>query len=104
MLQLLAANKSLNSICIELHMSKKTVQVYKKAAQSTGTSFLELSRLTDEQLMSILKLSPQASSIDPRKVILEGMHAVKHVLDIKPQHNTFARPVLCPYWERYIFS
>ena len=96
MLQLLAANKSLNSICIELHMSKKTVQVYKKAAQSTGTSFLELSRLTDEQLMSILKLSPQASSIDPRKVILEGLLS-GYLSELNRPYVTVLR-----IWESYI--
>ena len=41
LLQFLAANQSLNSICSELHMSKRTVHIYKKYAQSTGQSFLE---------------------------------------------------------------
>jgi len=98
LLQLLAACKSLNSICSELHMSKRTVHTYKKTAQSTGQTFLELSHLTDEQLHALLQPPLSVPMVDPRKAALE--------VNMKDYLSELQRPYVTVQnlWEEYIMD
>jgi hypothetical protein len=98
LLQFLAANKSLNSMCSELHMSKRTVHTYKKSAQSTGQSFLELSRLNDEQLFALLQPPSSVPVVDTRKIALD--------VQMKDYLSELQRPYVTiqNLWEEYIME
>ena len=50
MLQLLHAGKSMNEICRELSMSKRTVHSYKQRVVATGMPLQSLRKLDDTQL------------------------------------------------------
>lgn len=63
MLQLLDAGKSMNEICRDLHMSKRTVYNYKQRAGSSGIPLSELRRLDDVHLSQLLQ--PQSPSPQP---------------------------------------
>lgn len=55
MLQLLDAGKSMNEICRELSMSKRTVHSYKQRVLATGVPLQSLRKLDDAQLNTILQ-------------------------------------------------
>ena len=71
MLQLLDAGRSLNDVCKELHMSKRTVHNYKQRAVSSGISISDLRKLDDVQLNVILQPKSQVPLPDERKTELE---------------------------------
>jgi transposase len=98
MLQLLAANQSLNSICSELHMSKRTVHCYKQAAQSTGKALPDLLLLTDDQLLSLLQPPSPVPVADTRKAVLDGL--------LKDYLSELKRPYVTvqTLWEEYIVT
>jgi transposase len=77
-------------------MSKRTVHAYKKCAQSTGHSFLELSRLNDEHLFDLLQPPPSVPVTDTRKAIMEA--------NIKWYLSELQRPYVTiqNLWEEYI--
>ena len=58
MLQLLDAGKSMNEICRELSMSKRTVHSYKQRVVATGVPLQSLRKLDDAQLNAILQPCP----------------------------------------------
>ena len=51
MLQLLDAGRSMNEICRELNMSKRTVHSYKQRITETGVPLTSLRKLEDAQLL-----------------------------------------------------
>jgi hypothetical protein len=55
MLQLLSCGQSLNFICSELHMSKRTVHNYKQLVSQTNLPYDALLRLSDFDLAAILQ-------------------------------------------------
>lgn len=65
MLQLLDAGKSMNDICRDLHMSKRTVHNYKQRVTSSNVPLAELRRLDEKQLNQLLQpQSPVPKSDD----------------------------------------
>lgn len=54
MLQLLSYGQSLNFICSELHMSKRTVHNYKQLVSQTNLTYDALLRLSDFDLAAIV--------------------------------------------------
>jgi len=98
MLQLLADNKSLNSICSDLHMSKRTVQSYKTTAMSTCKSLQDLLCHPDEQLIAIFQPPSPVPVADTRKAVLDGL--------LKDYLSELKRPYVTvqTLWEEYIVS
>jgi len=96
LLQLLAANQSLNSICSELHMSKRTVHSYKKAALLTGTSLQDLMCFTDDQLFALFQPPSPVPVADTRKSVLEGL-LTEYLSELKRPYVTVQT-----LWEEYI--
>ena len=96
MLQMLAANRSFQAICDELHMSRRTLSNYKQAALCTGRPFLELSRLDDDQLTNLFLPSSPVPVADERKEVLE--------LRLKDYLSELRRPYVTVQllWEEYI--
>lgn len=96
MLQLLAANQSMNSICSELHMSKRTVQRYKTAALSTGKSYLELFRFSEDELSTLLQPSSALRVVDVRKAYLDTKFD-EYLSELRRPYTTVQN-----IWESYI--
>jgi transposase len=71
MLQLLDAGKSMNEICRELSMSKRTVHSYKQRVAATGVPLQSLRKLDDAQLNTILQPKSSVPQPDERKGELE---------------------------------
>ena len=71
MLQLLDAGKSMNEICRELSMSKRTVHSYKQRVVATGVPLQSLRKLDDAQLNTILQPKSSVPKPDERKGELE---------------------------------
>jgi transposase len=98
MLQQLAAKQSLNSICTKLHMSKRTVQSYKRAAESTGEAYSTLLNLTEEQLFGLLHPPSRVPVADARKAKLE-VNLKGYLAELKRPHVTIQT-----LWEEYILE
>lgn len=96
MLQLLAANQSMNSICSELHMSKRTVQRYKTVALSTGKPYLDLSRLSEEELSALLQPLSPLPVVDGRKSDLD-VRLDEYLSELRRPYTTVQN-----IWEDYI--
>jgi transposase len=96
MLQLLSANQSLNTICKELQMSKRTVSNYKKSALSTGRTYGELCRLEEEHLLSLLQPTSPTPVADHRKAELDTL--------LHDYLSELSRPYVTiqHLWEEYI--
>jgi transposase len=77
-------------------MSKRTVHAYKKSAQLTGCSFLELSIHSDEQLYALLQPPSSVPAADYRKVMLDTR--------MKDYLSELQRPYVTiqNLWEEYI--
>ena len=71
MLQLLDAGKSMNEICRDLHMSKRTVHNYKQRVTSSSVPLAELRRLDDKQLNQLLQPQSPVPKPDERKEALD---------------------------------
>ena len=71
MLQLLDAGKSMNDICRDLHMSKRTVHNYKQRVTSSSVPLTELRRLDDKQLNDLLQPQSPVPKPDERKEALD---------------------------------
>ena len=71
MLQLLDAGKSMNDICRDLHMSKRTVHNYKQRVTSSNVPLAELRRLDDKQLNQLLQPQSPVPKPDERKEALD---------------------------------
>ena len=71
MLQLLDAGRSMNEICRELNMSKRTVHSYKQRIAGTGVPLTSLRKLEDAQLNSILQPQSSVPQPDERKEVLD---------------------------------
>lgn len=67
MLQLLNCGHSLNLICSELHMSKRTVHNYKHLVSQTDLSYDALLRLSDFDIAAILQPASSVPQADGRK-------------------------------------
>lgn len=72
MLQLLDAGESMNAICRELHMSKRTVHSYKQRVCSSDIPLPDLRKLEDAQLNIILQPKSAEPQPDERKSELDG--------------------------------
>lgn len=96
LLQLLAGGQSLNRISAELHMSKRTVSKYKKAALESGQSFSELLHLDDEQLCNLLQPESPTCLTDERKNNLDVL-LNDYINELKRPHVT-----ILLLWEEYI--
>lgn len=70
-LQLLDAGKSMNEICRDLHMSKRTVHNYKQRVTSSSVPLAELRRLDDKQLNQLLQPQSPVPKPDERKEALD---------------------------------
>lgn len=62
MLQLLDAGKSMNEICRDLHMSKRTVHNHKQRGISSSVPLAELRRMDDKRLHLLLQPNPQSQN------------------------------------------
>jgi hypothetical protein len=71
MLQLLDAGKSMNEICRDRHMSKRTVHNYKQRAGSVGIPLPDLRKLDDVRLNALLQPKAPEPQPDERKSELD---------------------------------
>jgi biotin operon repressor len=68
LLQLFDTGSSLNVICSELHMSKRTVHKYKQLVNQSGISISVLRQMENSQLESILQPPSPKPPADERRV------------------------------------
>ena len=73
LLQLLDTGSSLNTVCSELHMSKRTVHNYKQLAEQSGIPIPILRHLEDAKLQALLQPDSPEPIADERKVILDTL-------------------------------
>lgn len=73
LLQLLDTGSSMNTICSELHMSKRTVHNYKQLAEQSGIPIPILRQLEDAKLQALLQPDSPEPIADERKVILDTL-------------------------------
>ena len=73
LLQLLDTGSSLNTICSELHMSKRTVHNYKQLAEQSGIPVPILRQMEDAKLEDLLQPDSPEPLADGRKVILDTL-------------------------------
>ncbi|MBP6904402.1 MAG: hypothetical protein KBB99_04370 [Bacilli bacterium] len=73
LLQLLDTGSSLNTVCSELHMSKRTVHNYKQLAEQSGIPIPILRQLEDAKLQALLQPDSPEPIADERKVILDTL-------------------------------
>lgn len=73
LLQLLDTGSSLNTVCSELHMSKRTVHNYKQLAEQSGIPIPILRQLEDVKLQALLQPDSPEPIADERKVILDTL-------------------------------
>ena len=71
MLQLLDAGRSMNQVCAELHMSKRTVHSYKERAEQSEIPLYVLRQMPDEQLNALLQPPSSVPVPDARKAELD---------------------------------
>jgi len=96
MLQLLAAGESMNMICSELRMSKRTVNKYKQQAIQTGLHFDDLLRFGETDLTLLLQPPSKVPQPDPRKGMLDK-EMEDYLRELKRPHVTIQL-----LWEEYI--
>ncbi len=72
-IQMLSEGKSLNEICRQTSSSKKTVSRYKKLAEDTKFSYVELLQMEYSELEELLQPPMPPSNADPRKEALDAM-------------------------------
>ena len=72
MLQLMDAGRSMNQICSELHMSKRTVHSYKERAEQSEVPLHVLRQMPDEQLNALLQPPSSVPVPDARKAELDA--------------------------------
>ncbi len=96
MLQLLSCGQSLNFICSELHMSKRTVHNYKQLVSQTNLTYDDLIRLSDFELTAILQPASSVPQADGRKSTLD--------LQLEGYLSELNRPYVTIQllWEEYI--
>ena len=73
LLQLIDTGTSLNTISLELHMSKRTVHNYKQLAEQSGIPIPILRQLEDAKLQALLQPDSPEPIADERKVILDTL-------------------------------
>ena len=95
MLQLLDAGRSMNQVCAELHMSKRTVHSYKERAEQSEIPLYVLRQMPDEQLNALLQPPSSVPVPDARKAELDKR--LDHFL------AELRRPYVTKYllWEEY---
>ena len=95
MLQLLDAGRSMNQVCAELHMSKRTVHSYKERAEQSEIPLYVLRQMPDEQLNALLQPPSSVPVPDARKAELDKR--LDHFL------AELKRPYVTKYllWEEY---
>ena len=95
MLQLLDAGWSLNRICSNLHMSKRTVHSYKERAEQSEVPLYVLRQMPDEKLNALLQPPSSVPVPDARKAELDKR--LDHFL------AELKRPYVTMYllWEEY---
>ena len=95
MLQLLDAGWSLNRICSDLHMSKRTVHSYKERAEQSEVPLYVLRQMPDEKLNALLQPPSSVPVPDARKAELDKR--LDHFL------AELKRPYVTMYllWEEY---
>ena len=73
LLQLLDTGSSLNTVCSELHMSKRTVHNYKQLAEQSGIPIPILRQLEDAKLQALLQPDSPEPIADERKAIMDTL-------------------------------
>ena len=97
MLQLLAVQTSQRDICSKLQMGRGVLSEYKKRAESTGISFIELSHKSDSELEQLLQTqAAESKQGDPRKKALDTLLPDLHV-ELQRRYVTVQL-----LWEEYI--
>ena len=71
MLQLMDAGRSMNQICHDLHMSKRTVHAYKERVGQVEIPLYVLRQMSDEQLNALLQPPSPKPVPDARKAELD---------------------------------
>ena len=96
MLQLLAVKMPQREICSTLQMGRSVLSEYKKRADSTGSTYLDLSRLDDSELESLLHPKTDVIPADPRKIELDELLPTL-LSELKRKYVTIQL-----LWEEYI--
>lgn len=73
LLQLFETGSSLNTICSELHMSKRTVHKYKQLVNQSGIPIPVLRQMEDSQLGSVLQAPSPEPPVDERRITLDTL-------------------------------
>jgi len=95
MLQLLDSGWSLNNICHDLHMSKRTVHNYKRSAEQSGIPMQVLRQMNDEKLHELLQPPSPVPIADKRKTVLD-QEVETYLAELKKPYVT-----VLLVWEMY---